>query len=345
MIDDTKTQDLPLPLRTRNALEKHGLLTWGQVKATELTQLEGLGAKGFAAIQALWTAEEQSDIDDIATRVEMSQPRLETTTPEESIAKGAQRHQVASMIDSAMRGGLESLGKTRNSFELDGYETAERAPRWMDGRMVDPIEEIRARSVDFRVRGGSIDALAGSDASKLLVLRLEEDIQARIRALIPTIKGLPHVKELGVEVSAEIVGRMALIRGLDLLEKAHGGAKSTSKTPETGDPRAPAPEKADAPLPTGDEEVYDTPEGWARVGLGEMIPVPEAVLHDYYSQNGWNRYWGKANDQVIYFYWSPERRLQDLKPFPGTDKGGRTVGIQETPWGPGHVVPTKWANS
>ena len=215
----------------------------------------------------------------------------------------------------------------------------------MDGRMVDPIEEIRARSVDFRVRGGSIDALAGSDASKLLVLRLEEDIQARIRALIPTIKGLPHVKELGVEVSAEIVGRMALIRGLDLLEKAHGGAKSTSKTPETGDPRAPAPEKADAPLPTGDEEVYDTPEGWARVGLGEMIPVPEAVLHDYYSQNGWNRYWGKANDQVIYFYWSPERRLQDLKPFPGTDKGGRTVGIQETPWGPGHVVPTKWANS
>lgn len=319
MIDDTKTQDLPLPLRTRNALEKHGLLTWGQVKATDITQLDGLGAKGFAAVQALWTVDEQS-------------------TPEESIAKGAQRHQIVSMIDSAMRGGLER-------FELDGYEAAERAPRWADGRMVDPAEEIKARSVDFRARGGSIVALAGSDASKLLVLRLEEDIQARIRALIPTIKGLPHVKELGVEVSAEIVGRMALIRGLDLLEKAHGGAKSTSKTPENGDPRAPAPEKADAPLPTGDEEVYDTPEGWARVGHGEPIPVPEAVLHDYYSQNGWNRYWGKANDQVIYFYWSPERRLQDLKPFPGTDKSGRTVGIQETPWGPGHVVPTKWANS
>lgn len=336
MIDDTKTQDLPLPLRTRNALEKHGLLTWGQVKATDITQLDGLGAKGFAAVQALWTAEVQSDVDDIATRVEMSQ--VEPTTPEESIARGQKRREVVEKIDLAMRGGLER-------FELSGFETAERAPRWTDGRMVDPIEEIRARTVDFRARGGSVSASAGSDAAKLLVLRLEEDIQARIRALIPTIKGLPHVKELGVEVSAEIVGRMALIRGLDLLEKAHGGAKSTAKTPENGDPRAPAPEKADAPLPTGDEEVYDTPEGWARVGHGEPIPVPEAVLHDYYSQNGWNRYWGKANDQVIYFYWSPERRLQDLKPFPGTDKSGRTVGIQETPWGPGHVVPTKWANS
>lgn len=341
MNDDTKTQDLPLALRTRNALEKHGLVDWGRVKAADLTQVQGLGSKGLDAIQALWT-----DVEGLKQpfSVESLLDR-EAQTPEESIAKGQKRQEVAGMIDQAMRGGLDSLGKTRNSFELNGYETAERAPRWGDGRMVDPIEEIRARTVDFRVRGGSIDASAGSDASKLLVLRLEEDIQTRIRALIPTIKGLPHVKELGVEVSAEIVGRMALIRGLDLLEKAHGGAKSTTKTSENGDPRAPAPEKADAPLPTGDEEVYDTPEGWARVGHGEPIPVPEAVLHDYYSQNGWNRYWGKANDQVIYFYWSPERRLQDLKPFPGTDKGGRTVGIQETPWGPGHVVPSKWANS
>ena len=331
MTDDTKTSDLPLPLRTRNALEKHGLTTWREVNEVEdLRAIPGLGQKGADAILELMRAE---------TLFEAPAQVTELPTPEESIARAnGGRHTVASMIDQAMRGGLER-------FELSGFETAERAPRWTDGRMVDPIEEIRARTVDFRARGGSVSASAGSDASKLLVLRLEEDIQARIRALIPTIKGLPHVKELGVEVSAETVGRMALIRGLDLLEKAHGGAKSTSKTPENGDPRAPAPENADAPLPTGDEEVYDTPEGWSRVGHGEAIPVPEAVLHDYYSQNGWNRYWGKANDQVIYFYWSPERRLQDLKPFPGTDKSGRTVGIQETPWGPGHVVPHKWANS
>ena len=323
MTDATKTADLPLPLRTRNALEKHGLGDWGAIKAANLDDVPGLGSKGFDAIQALWTAEEP-------------------TTPEETVAKGQKRREIVEKIDYAMRGGLEKL---KSGFELDGWEVAERAPRWADGRMVDPVEEIKARTVDFRARGGSVDASAGSDASKLLVLRLEDDIQARIRALIPTIKGLPHVKELGVEVSAEIVGRMALIRGLDMLEKAHGGAKTSAKTPETGDSRATAPENADAPLPTGDEEVYDTPEGWTKVAHGESIPIPEAVLHDYYTQNGWFRYWGKSNDQVIYFYWSPERRLQDLKPFPGTDKSGRTVALQDTPWGPGHVVPTKWANS
>jgi hypothetical protein len=352
MDNSTKTMDLPLALRTRNALEKHNLRDWGAVKAADLTQVPGLGSKGLDAIQALLedeaALEQPFSVESLLDR--------ETETPEESIAKGQRRDQVTQKIDTAMRqrlddtadydrsmrGGLESLGKAKKGFELDGWEVAKRAPRWPDGRMVDPIEEIKARTVDFRVLGGSVEP---SDGRGLLVLRLEADIQARISALIPTIKGLPHVKELGVEVSAETVGRMALIRGLDMLEKAHGGAKTAAKTPENGENRAPAPENADAPLPTGDEEVYDTPEGWSRVGLGEAIPVPEAVLHDYYSQNGWNRYWGKANDQVIYFYWAPERRLQDLKPFPGTDKSGRAVAIQETPWGPGHVVPHKWANS
>lgn len=345
MDNSTKTMDLPLALRTRNALEKHGLKDWGAIKAADLSQVHGLGPRGKDFIHALLEAD------------------VEPTTPEETIAKGQKRHEVVEKIDYAMRqrlddagdydrgmrGGLESLGKAKKGFELDIESVAERATRWTDGRMVDPVEEIRARTVDFRARGGSIDASSGqignSEGPKLLVLRLEDDIQARIQALIPTIKGLPHVKELGVEVSAEIVGRMALIRGLDMLEKAHGGAKTAAKTPEPGDSRATAPENADAPLPTGDEEVYDTPEGWTKVAHGESIPIPEAVLHDYYTQNGWFRYWGKSNDQVIYFYWSPERRLQDLKPFPGTDKSGRTVALQDTPWGPGHVVPTKWANS
>lgn len=323
MDDSTRTSDLPLALRTRNALEKRGLRDWGAVKLEVITignEVPGLGSKGLDAIRALIVAEDMEAMKQTPFSIESLLDR-EPTTPEESIARGQKRHEVAQMVDHAMRGGLESFGGVK----------------W-----VDPIEEIRARTADFRARGGSIEA---GDGRGLLALRLETDIQARIGALIPTIKGLPHVKELGVEVSAEVVGRMALIRGLDALERAHGGAKSSGKTTEGVENREPAPEKGDAPLPTGDEEVYDTPEGWSRVGLGEAIPVPEAVLHDYYTQNGWLRYWGKANDQVIYFYWCPERRLQGLKPFPGTDKSGRTVAIQETPWGPGHVVPHKWANS
>jgi hypothetical protein len=162
---------------------------------------------------------------------------------------------------------------------------------------------------------------------------------------MPTIKALPHVKELGVEVSRETVARMALIRGLDSLERAHGGAKkgdSASKIAENG---ASEPENDAVPVPTGDEDVLPTPEGWTRVAQGEKIPVPEAVLHDYYTQNGWFRYWGRVDDQVIYFYWCPERRLHTLAAFPGTDKGGRKVAVQETPWGPGHVVPSNWANT
>jgi hypothetical protein len=352
MNNDTKTQDLPLALRTRNALLKAGLTTWGQVKSIELTNVEGLGARSIDAIQALWSEEE-------------GLPRLvpmpeEAETPEETIARGQKRHEVTSMIDHAMRGGLdrmtgdvESLEERRHLDEVKAIhkrqfdaaaekELSRSFAMAGTGSFGDPDAEIRRRGEAFRAQGGSVVA---GDGRGLLALRLEADVQARVSALIPLIKALPHVKELGVDVSAEIVGRMALIRGLDALERAHGGSKSTSKTSENGENRATAPENADAPLPTGDEEVYDTPEGWTKVGLGETIPVPEAVLHDYYTQNGWVRYWGKANDQVIYFYWSPERRLQDLKPFPGTDKSGRSVAVQETPWGPGHVVPSRWANS
>lgn len=335
MTDDTRTMDLPLALRTRNALIKADLTTWKTVKAANLLDVPGLGAKGFDAIQALWTAEEQADVDDIATQVEMSQ--VEPTTPEESIAKGQKRQEVVGMIDTAMRGGLDSLVKTRNSFELDGYETAERATRWTDGRMVDLVEEIKARSVDFRARGGSIDASSGSDASKLLVLRLEEDIQARIRALIPTIKGLPHVKELGVDVDEKVIARMALIRGLESLEKTNGqpAAVKTVKA---------EPSKEDAPVvPTmQDAERYDTPDGWNKMAPTEAVPASQVDVHSYYAAYGWERYWGKVDSTTFYFYWCPEKLNQDVAPFPNNDKGGRKIAIQQTPWGPGHILPAGW---
>lgn len=363
MTDDTKTIDLPLALRTRNALIKAGLTTWKDIKMAELHDVQGLGAKGFDTIQALWEAEEgprredEAVIDTWMSKVKVG-PEVET--PEESIAKGQKRHEVTSMIDSAMRGGLERMGGDVESLEerrhLDEvkaihgrqYEAALEKELLRNrelrgtGSFGDPDAEIKRRWDVFQAHGGSVVA---GDGRGLLALRLEADIQARVSALIPLIKVLPHVKELGVEVSAEIVGRMALIRGLDALERAHGGSKSASKTTEGTENRGTAPETDAAPLPTGDEEVYSTPEGWTQVKIGETIPVPEAVLHDYYTQNGWNRYWGMVDGTPIYFYWAPERRLQDLKPFPGTDKSGRSVAVQETPWGPGHVVPVKWANS
>jgi hypothetical protein len=228
-----------------------------------------------------------------------------------------------------------TLSRSAPRVELDA------SSRWNPPALPAFDKEIQRRSEEFRARGGSVVV---GDGRGLLALRLEVDIQDRLRAMIPVIKGLAHVKELGVEVSAETVGRMALIRGLDALERAHRG----QNRPETAEKEAksadPSPEDA-VPTPDPDAEVHETPPGWSKCGPTDKIPVPEAVLHDYYTQNGWSRYWGMVDGTPIYFYWSPEKRLQDLDPFPGSDKSGRKVAIQGTPWGPGHVVPVKWANA
>jgi hypothetical protein len=310
--------DLPLPLRLRNALLRAGFTTADDLRAWDKSltadAIPGVGATGMKQLTD-WLA-------DTGMSIVAPEPKLvEAETPEEAVARGMKRHDVTKVLDSAMRGGLERLEVHRSTASFGDMAAM------------------------FHASGGSVDVRSGQNAKKLLALDLESDIQARISALIPTIKGLPHVKELGVEVSAETVGRMALIRGLDALERSHGGAKKAENDAKQAKPAQNDDQVDDIPSPDPDADVMDTPEGWTRVGTTERIPVPEAVLHDYYTQNGWNRYWGRAGDQVIHFYWAPERRLQALDPFPGTDKGGRKVAVQETPWGPGHVVPVKWTNT
>jgi len=318
MTDDTQTIDLPLALRTRNALIKAGLTTWKTVKEARLDDVDGLGARGIDAIQALWGKAEQSDIDDIATRVEMSQ--VEAETPEETIAR-ASRHTVASMIDSAMRGGLERMTEIERSLER-----ANRAPA--EGRLA--LEELNRRTEAFRAQGGWVETGTG-----LLALQLEADIQARIGALIPTIKALPHVKELGVVVDEKVVGRMALIRGLDALEKTNG--QTPAPAAKTVDPQSDAPV-----VPVQDGERYATPEGWNKVSPTEAVPASQVDVHSYYQAYGWERYWGRVDSTTFYFYWCPEKLNQDVAPFPNNDKGGRKIAIQQTPWGPGHILPAGW---
>lgn len=322
--------DLPLPLRLRNALLKAGFNTDQDVRDwfngaghadVEDGVIPGVGATGMRQLEA-WLGEAEKTLEVTVEPLEVVKPTFGEladglasfeATPEEAVAKSTKRHEVAQMVDSAMRGGLEKLNSLSHA-------------------------EIQRRTDVVTSRGGVIETFSSRNT---LILKLEEELNTRIAQLIPTIKALPHVKELGVEVSRETVGRMALIRGLDALERAHKGAQKA----ETSAKSAEIDPNEAVPVVSEDADVYETPEGWSKVGPNEAIPVPEAVLHDYYTQNGWNRYWGRVDDQVIYFYWSPEKRLQGLKPFPGTDKSGRKVAEQATPWGPGHVVPTKWANS
>jgi hypothetical protein len=325
MTDDTQTIDLPLALRTRNALIKAGLTTWGQVKARPLEEVAGLGARGIDAIQALWTSElgDQAVIDAWAGKIKVG-PEQEVATPEESIARAnGSRHTVASMIDHAMRGGLERMTEMERSLER-----ANRAPA--EGRLA--LEELNRRNEAFRAQGGWVETTVGSG---LLALQLEADIQARISALIPTIKALPHVKELGVVVDEKVVGRMALIRGLDALEKTNG--QTPTPAAKTVDPQSDEPV-----VPVQDGERYATPDGWNKVSPTEAVPASQVDVHSYYQAYGWERYWGKVDSTTFYFYWCPEKLNQDVAPFPGNDKGGRKIAIQQTPWGPGHILPAGW---
>lgn len=331
MTDDTKTMDLPLALRTRNALEKYGLTTWKDIKMAELHDVPGLGAKGFDAIQALWESElaegpALSAKDEAAVDAWMSKVKIgpEAETPEETIAKGQKRHEVVEKLnlamrqrlddaadyDRSMRGGLERMGERRDLV----------------------LEELYRRNESFRQAGGTVETGHG-----LLALRLESDLQARIGALIPTIKGLPHVKELGVEVDEKVIARMALIRGLESLEKTNGQPVQ-AKTAKA------EPSQEDAPVvPTmQDGERYATPDGWNKQSPGEAVPASQVDVHSYYTAYGWERYWGKVDSTTFYFYWCPEKLNQDVAPFPNTDKGSRKITVQQTPWGPGHILPAGW---
>lgn len=243
--------------------------------------------------------------------------------------------------------GMQALRDWADSQSAVPAVEAVPAGRWLSHlrRADEPTVALEANLASGRAAlariGGSVEVSTSKDA---LSLTLERDLLARLDALIDVVASLPHAKEFGILVDRKIVARMALIRGLDALERAHDGKTSAKKAENASKTADSGPEDA-IPTPDPDADVLDTPPGWSKCTPTEKIPVPEAVLHDYYTQNGWFRYWGMVDGTPIYFYWCPERRLQDLDPFPGSDKSGRKVAIQSTPWGPGHVVPVKWANS
>jgi hypothetical protein len=373
--------DLPLPLRLRNTLERAGFKTDADIRSHFDTDndiaIEGVGATGMRQLMD-WLAR---PADEPAAKLtggpevirrrpaKAAEPVDTDSKPRDAVgaretdedASIYRRDSVVTpgrwgqMADTSMRGGLESLDSRRHEADAmavhqrqykaalenqrinhqwdaeDAYRTPARPP---EAELTARLTAMKAAAARF---GGETHVETSKDT---LTLRLEPELQKQIGQMIPLIKGLAHVKELGVEVSRETVARMALIRGLDALERQYK-AKTDTKTAD------PAPEEpSEAPISAAEPKngVHPTPEGWTRVAVGDKIPVAQAVIHDYYTQNNWNRYWGKAGDSVIYFYWSPEVQFQDLDVFPGSDKNGKTVAVQDTPWGPGHIIPVNWTN-
>jgi len=176
----------------------------------------------------------------------------------------------------------------------------------------------------------------------------------RIDALIETVSESEAAREFGVEVDRSVVLRIAVIRGLAVMEAAKGSAGPRSVTAETGKAAVePAAAKQDPPSPpTGvvEEEVerdeqglIKPPEGWHAWKKSERVPEEQVLMHEYYVGKGWQRWWGKAGEENISFYWTGDERLQEIEPFSDAGLDGKGILVQTTPHGPGHLVPHGWA--
>jgi len=309
-------QDLPLPLRLRNSLLNANIKTDADILAFMV------GEGGADAPPSATTTAGVSEL---------------RTIPGIGPTGMRQLKEWAASVSAAPKATSPVAVAPKPAVEVD------KTSRWNTNALATAAldSRIAAGRATIVQAGGSVEVSTSKDA---LSLTLERELLARLDALIGVVGSLPHAKEFGIVVDRKIVARMALIRGLDALERAHQGKNGAEKPEKAAKSADPEPDDA-IPVVDPDADVYSTPEGWTKVGPNDKIPVPEAVLHDYYSQNGWFRYWGMVDGTPIYFYWCPEKRLQDLDPFPGADKSGRRVAVQTTPWGPGHVVPVKWANS
>lgn len=189
-------------------------------------------------------------------------------------------------------------------------------------------------------------------APKGLSLDLEAQVLKNIDQLIPAIEDTVAVKEFGIKVTRETVARIALLRGLALMGEAQDCAmpepplQPTIKSLNTQSVNAETTNESDEPVSDTAERNVDgtirTPEGWRRWGKNESLPDDHSLIHDYYTRNGWNRYWGRAGEEIITFYWANKEDMQDLDIYDGTDVNGKKMLLQKTPYGPGHMIPHGW---
>jgi hypothetical protein len=173
---------------------------------------------------------------------------------------------------------------------------------------------------------------------------IDEFVAEQLDRMIPIIADSAAAREFGVSVTREMVARMALVRGLqDLRPPPPASApkptphKSPTPAPETAEEAPPKPE-----APRDNAGMIRLPEGWHEWGRTERIPEGHADVHSYYDRQGWRRYWGRAGDETMIFYWSRDPSLQDVEAYDGQDKSGKSLKVQETPYGPGHIVPHGW---
>tara|TARA_Y100001963_G_scaffold121433_1_gene170017 strand:+ start:11394 stop:12002 length:609 start_codon:yes stop_codon:yes gene_type:complete len=191
-------------------------------------------------------------------------------------------------------------------------------------------------------------------------LTLEEEMLSRLDDLVPMVGDSAAAREFGIKVDRHVVARVALLRGLTAMEAAIPAEKPESVPDSVVAPPPPLtlpaipeespPSKADTPdsgvsedVDVGEDGLIVPPEGWHAWSLSEKVPVAHEKVDAHYKSGGWRRYWGHAGEEVIAFYWSPDKSLQDYPSYKQSDHNGQTIKVQSTPYGPGHIVPHGWS--
>lgn len=169
-------------------------------------------------------------------------------------------------------------------------------------------------------------------------VELDEHLLEQLDEMVDTMRTWPAVRELGVVVTRETAARVALTRGLAALARTKPVANPSGAKPSSP-VLASAPVEEEVPAEPYELDVDGfivLPTGWERAPDTERVPAIHVPAHSYYVSHGWDRYWGKAGTEVIYFYWSKDPALHAIDPAPG-------VQVQKTPWGPGHFIPHNYA--
>jgi len=173
-----------------------------------------------------------------------------------------------------------------------------------------------------------------------LSVQVDDDLMRQLDQATALMAKDPMIQDLGVRVNRGLAARAALVRGLRALLSGQKEERAPKVEPkaETEPVAQPEPEETVEEV----DGMVQPPDGWNAWSPARKFPPSQQVLHDYYGSKGWQRMTGKIGVETISFYWSPNKGLHTVEPFPGTDSGGRSVIVQDSPWGPGHIIPPDW---
>lgn len=203
-----------------------------------------------------------------------------------------------------------------------------------------------------------------------IALVVDSDDEKRLTELQNMLLSDPVVKDLGLPVSKAAAAKKAFRRGLEvLLQEGVRGEGSDGWIADldrrVADLERRLDDIAGRPIergaatktegavkrPEGPDIQYDgrgrivRPGAWEVWSANEAFPASQADVHEYYERHGWQRVWGQSGAERLVFYWCNDPDEQRLEPWPRSGPGGGGVVVQETPWGPCHLIARNWDES